>query len=526
MSDTWGTPAAQPEPGRPEILTNDGQPVPTTDLGSGTILAAEPPAGPRFGKGKLVAIGAGVAAVAGIGVGAAVAAGALGGGGAQPDQFVPASAAAYVSVDLDPSLGQKVDAVRFLRKFPSARSSLGNTDDIRKWFFDQVTKNDPSLAKLSYDRDVKPWIGDRLAVAALPGRAGGQPTAVVVLQVTNEGKAKAGLAKLLTRPDDGVCSVASGYAVCADNRSVLSAVRAAAAKHSLAHDGTYSSDVKSVGRRGIAVAWGDSGKLAGLIPTASMPGLSGLGTAGRTGRFVATVRFTGDDIELVGTSRGGQHLVPPGSPGTGVEQLPAGTVAAVGGSLDKHAIDQTYARLRSQATGSGGMDLAGMMEAQLAQLGLHLPQDLDALFGTKFQIAFGGFGPGGAVKVGLHSNAPAGRAGQVLDILGAQLAQYGAPVRLRHVAARDGYAVALDQSYATELARGGRLGDSPAFKRAVPDAGSAQAVGYLDFGALAKVLRAAGDKPDADLGALDSAGFSVTTSADGTATIHATLLTR
>lgn len=554
MSDTWGTPAPQPGQGQPEILTNAGQSpaapaytadpaqptaiptaiptaVPTTDLGSGTILAAQPPAGRGLGKGKLVAIGAGVVAVAGIGIGAAVAAGALGGGGAQPDQFVPASAAAYVSVDLDPSLGQKVDALRFLRKFPSARDSLGSTDDIRKWFFDQATKDDADLSKLSYDADVKPWIGDRFAVAVVPGQGGGEPSAVVVLQVSDEGKAKTGLAKLMAKPGDGACSVAGGYAVCAQNQSILTAVRAAAAKHALAHDGDYTSDVKSIGKRGIAVAWGDSAKLAGLVP-ASMPGFAGLAAPGQSGRFVATVRFTGDDIELVGTSRGGQHLVPPGPAGTGVERLPAGTVAAVGGSLAKNAIDQAYERFRTQAKGSGGMDLAGMMEAQLGQLGLRLPQDLDALFGTRFQIAFGGFGPGGpggpggTVKVGLHSNAPAARAGRVLDTIGDQLAQYGAPFQLRHVAARDGYAVALDPAYAKELAAGGRLGDSAAFKRAVPDAASAQVVGYVDFGALAKVLQSFGDGSDRDLKVLESAGFSVTTRPDGTATFHATLLTR
>ncbi|MFL6099102.1 MAG: DUF3352 domain-containing protein [Actinomycetales bacterium] len=522
MSDTWGTPAPPPGQGQPEILTN---------AATGTILAAELPPSRGLGKGKLVAIGAGVVAVAGIGIGAALAAGALGGGGAQPDSFVPASAAAYASVDLDPSLGQKVDALRFLRKFPSARSSLGSTDDIRQWFFDQVTKDDPHLSKLSYDRDVKPWIGDRFAVAAVPSSTGGQPNAVVVLQVNDESKAKAGLAKLMSKPDDGVCSVSSGYAVCAENRAVLNAVRAEAAKHSLAGNSTYRSDVSSVGKRGIAVAWGDLGKLSSMVPSAASSPFGGMagGVGGVTsGRFVASIRFTGDDVELVGTTRGGLTTVKPGPGGTGVETLPAGTVAAIGGSLDPHAIDQAYAKFRSQAQPAGGFDLAGAMEEQLASLGIHLPKDLDALLGTKFQIAFGGFGPGGAPQVGLHSNAPAGPAARVLDTLSSQLSQYGVPFALRHVAARDGYAVALDERYAKQLASGGRLGDEAAFKRAVPDAASAQSVGYLDFGNLQKALRAFGssDSTDADLKALLAAGFSVRTGSDGTATVRATLITR
>jgi hypothetical protein len=214
MSDTWGTPAQPPEPNQssqpsqPEVLSSQPS-VPTTDLGFGDIIATG--TAPRgLGRGKLIAIGASALAVAGIGVGAAYAAGALGGGGSQPDRLVPATAVGYVSLDLDPSLGQKVDALRFLRRFPSARASLGSTDDIRKWFFDQAVADDRSLSGLNYDRDVKPWIGDRFAVAALPGAAGREPSALVVLQVTDEGKAKAGLAKLVSKPGDGVCSVAAG----------------------------------------------------------------------------------------------------------------------------------------------------------------------------------------------------------------------------------------------------------------------------------------------------------------------------
>ena len=60
-------------------------------------------------------------------------------------------AVGYVSVDLDPSLGQKVDALRFLRKFPSAKASLGSTDDIRQWVFNAASKDDPQLSSLSYD---------------------------------------------------------------------------------------------------------------------------------------------------------------------------------------------------------------------------------------------------------------------------------------------------------------------------------------------------------------------------------------
>ncbi len=122
MSDHWGAPR-QPEPDQPEILSDQ----PTAPEASpaysaaGTFLPAQPPES-TGGKRKWVAGGVAVLLVAGVGVGAAYAAGALGGGGGkQPEAEVPSTSVAFVSFDLNPSLGQKVDALRFLRKFPSAK---------------------------------------------------------------------------------------------------------------------------------------------------------------------------------------------------------------------------------------------------------------------------------------------------------------------------------------------------------------------------------------------------------------------
>ncbi len=157
MSDHWGTPP-QPEPA--EVLSNR----------PGTFLPDRPPV--RTGGGrKWLAAGIGVAIVAGLGVGVAYAAGALRGGGEQPDAFVPATAVAYVSVDLDPSLGQKVDALRFLRKFPVGQGLARQHRRHPPVGLRRAGQGRPQLSALSYDKDVKPWIGDRFAVAVVPARA-------------------------------------------------------------------------------------------------------------------------------------------------------------------------------------------------------------------------------------------------------------------------------------------------------------------------------------------------------------------
>jgi hypothetical protein len=555
MSDHWGTPPQSdpadqpaqgwerpPEPVRsPEVLTNQSPTDPAAYLGSaGTFLPAEPPArsGMVAGRGKIVAGAlAGVVAVAGIGVGAAYAAGAFGGGGTQPESLVPATAVGYVSFDLDPSLGQKVDALRFLRKFPSAKASLGSSDDIREYVFNQLKSSDPQLASLRYDTDVKPWIGDRFAVAALPATtAGSGADAVVVIQVTDAGKAKSGLKKLMTGPSAGTCSVSDGYAVCAQSAAELTAAQSAAKQHSLGDDAHFKADVAGAGARGIALAWGDAGKLSALVPSGALGagalgalpgGLSAAGSAA-SGRLVATLRFSGANLELTGRYTGGK-ATPVGSGGTGVEQLPATTQIAQGDSVSPKAIDRAYEGLQSaMKASSGGAGELDQLQQGLGQSGFHLPTDLDSLLGTKFAFAFGGLRSGQPL-VGLRSNANAAKAGKVVDNISGLLRSSGAPYQLAHVPAKDGYAMALTKSYATELAAGGTLGSTPAFRAAVPDASSAQFVLFANMTQLLSPanLQAMGEPAaDANLKALSAIGMSAKSGSDGTTTFRLDVVTR
>src|SRR4051794_31554643 len=88
--------------------------------GSPDVLAAEPPErSPRRAPWALVG-GIAVLVLALVG-GVTYAVGALSGGGSQPDDALPTGAFAYVSLDLDPSAAQKIDAFRFLRTFPALR---------------------------------------------------------------------------------------------------------------------------------------------------------------------------------------------------------------------------------------------------------------------------------------------------------------------------------------------------------------------------------------------------------------------
>ena len=114
----------------------------------------------------------------------------------------------------------------------------------------------------------------------------------------------------------------------------------------------------------------------------------------------------------------------------------------------------------------------------------------------------------------------------MLDKVNRALAGAGAPFALHHVAAGSGYAVALDQAYAKQLAANGGLGATAAFKAAVPDAANANLVLYVNFEpAAVGRLAVRSDGADPNLTALSAAGLSVDEGADGTTTFHLNVIT-
>ena len=73
-------------------------------------------------------------------------------GGPRPAEVLPASTFALVTVDLDPSGGQKVEAIKTLRKFPSwnERTGVSPDSDLVKVLFERAQKDGP-CKKLDYD---------------------------------------------------------------------------------------------------------------------------------------------------------------------------------------------------------------------------------------------------------------------------------------------------------------------------------------------------------------------------------------
>ncbi|MBK7721178.1 MAG: DUF3352 domain-containing protein [Austwickia sp.] len=120
----------------------------------------------------------------------------------QPATVLPIDSLAYYRLDMDPSTAQKVAAFRLFDKLPDAKKVLGDSNP-KKALFELIKKDDPKLKDIDYTNDIDPWLGDRLGLAILAPAAGGKdPMVVAAVQVKDEAKANAGIAKLKEKTGD------------------------------------------------------------------------------------------------------------------------------------------------------------------------------------------------------------------------------------------------------------------------------------------------------------------------------------
>src|SRR5918992_6410404 len=175
----WGPPTGPPPSGGPTMPAGPPPPGPPEYLQQcgGYPL---PPSGGTSGRRKALIAGG---AIVGLGAATAVAFGAMWyfGTGPQPAEALPDSTIGYVSVDIDPSGKQLLEARETLEKFP-AWDDLGisSKKDLREAVFDEVLAGAP--CELDYNDDIEPWLGDRAAAAAVD-LGEDEPTPVFVVQV-------------------------------------------------------------------------------------------------------------------------------------------------------------------------------------------------------------------------------------------------------------------------------------------------------------------------------------------------------
>lgn len=514
-------------PGGPEYLDTSG------------------PAQPALGndnKKRLIALGAIVAGGAVV-AGGAWAATSFFATGAQPAEALPDSTVAYFSVDLDPSGGQKIEAIKTLRKFPgfSDNVDLETDDDLRERLFEEITASG-ECDGLDYDADVKPWLGSRAAIAAVD-LGEDAPTPVGVVQVTDSGKAEDGMAALVETCGAGESGDGSGawvvdgdWMLVAETEELAQQVADAADGSSLAGDaafGRWTGEAGDDGFMSMYVAKGatkylddleqlGSGAIPGTSPDAAgicesygvegdpeydecvaMFGDEAMGET--TGEEIppelkemiddfdgaaATVRFDDGAVEVeYAMSNYQSDLTKFVDSDEGVSMiagLPEDTVAALGFSLEEGWAEAMLNYFKTALP-----EDAGTIDEQLSQFetetGLAFPEDLETLMGEGVTLSVGSDidpdaianGGPGEIPFGLRIKGDAGEIQAVLDKVSELAGPEVAPYL--EVTEGDGYAVmALNDDYRGQLESEGDLGGSDAYSEVVEN-DDAQSVMYVNF---------------------------------------------
>jgi Protein of unknown function (DUF3352) len=435
------------------------------------VLSAEPPSSP--GRGRWFAMAGASLAVVALAGGGYAAYGALSGGGTQPEKFVPANAIAYVELDLNPPASQKINAVRLLHKLPKT----AKTDDYRDALLSTVFSGDQN-----FKTDVDPWLGDRVAFAALPPVSGRQPVVEGVLQVKDEAAFKAAAPKLLGRRG---YVLRDGFVIVADDAASAQRISTSAAKADLADDPDYTLDTSNLGDR-VVTGWYDASRAASLVSKAS---------EGFKGRGTFAVHVESNAVELVANQTGGNAssagkvaLLP---------KLPSDTVAAVEVTGIGQLVMSQWAQLMTSMKATG-VNPTQLIDTYEKQYGIKLPDDLSTLLGSDTLAAV--TASGGKPGFGFVSVTDKAKAADLIKRIAPELAPYGG----RPVLTANGIAWG-------SLAMGGDLGSK--VKSVLPDLASAQFALYVDVAAASHLSKRLGGSA-AQASGVDALG--VTASSDGT----------
>ncbi|MDN5855094.1 MAG: DUF3352 domain-containing protein, partial [Actinomycetia bacterium] len=455
------------------------------------------------------------------------------GGGPQPAEAVPSDAMAYVRLDLDPSAEQKLNAMSLLDKFPAFEEATGISDDdvdLRKLFVDEVLSSDD--CDVNYADDIEPWIGDRLGFALV---AGEEPTPMLAVQVSDEGKAEDGAKKIAdcagglgmsaaspveeptmdeaeideTEMDDASYSSDSSeeepslgvafsgdYMIVAPTQDRSDDLAKDAESDSLAASKKFSDDMDALDGQGFASVWFDGEAFTDAAEQMGMAAeeLGGIGEAD-IGSGALALRAGDDYLEVVSTSDSDM-----GGAGAkaDVGGLPESTLFAASISEGGPMIEKAWGQFES-SIGMMGPDLQYMLSDLEMSTGLTMPDDFATLLGEQFMVGVDseGLGPDAEASsiadfnVGIRMTSDPAELGPVVDKLSTSLesaAGPGAADDLYSQETDDGMVIATNEDYGSKLTDGGGgLGDSEAYQKAVPAGDDAINVVYANFDEIAKI---------------------------------------
>lgn len=206
-----------------------------------------------------------------------------------------------------------------------------------------------------------------------------------------------------------------------------------------------------------------------------------------------TLRFDDGNLELefaTGDLPGSWSSLIEGDQGADVlNTLPDTTAAALGVGFEEGWVDDLVDQLAPMIEGESGLSVDAAIEEFESETGLSVPEDIEALGGESFAIAFDSEFDNSAfeeeditrVPVGAKIKGDPEKIEAALDKIRATAGSDGDMLLSR---SEDGYVlVSASEAYLDKLADAGGLGDSSTLQALVPEADDASAILFVNFDA-------------------------------------------
>ena len=431
--------------------------------------------GASKGPAGLAVVAIGVAAVLVAGIGTAVAVGQAIGGGQQPEDVLPKNVIALGKVDLAPSLGQRKAVYDLSRKFDNV--DVKSVESVKDDLLEALLETDDSL---DYQKDIKPWLGDRAGIGVVPDDSEDHVSPVAAVQYTDKAEATRTLKKAQEDDDELFFAFSGDYVIVANTQA--EADKYAGADEHLSDNETFNHAIDALDGDQIITGWADVKGVYDVLPEDQRDQFKL--DADPSGSFVIGAHADSSYVEVVGKAVDVSDSLKQYGAGTfgngkghnliatmPVESTFALELTGLGDSLTK-----AYASLEKE-------EWFGDVNEAAQEYGLTLPDDLRTVFGTDVGVGvFGNLNDNPRVVGHIMTEQP----DEAIKILTKIPTPEDTPPFALEAEGSNSYFIGTDAG-AIALARRGTLGDSAPFKRALPDAKDAGFALYVSIGRAAQL---------------------------------------